>query len=183
VEVLITLIGQNLPPIQSPAIEKPTSASFKKLIHPAIAFWMSRKLVNAQKPTIEGPAVTRISLNPGKSEVDDKVPVLPAPGTALCRVFRMQKQNLHTLRNLIIAAKPLWINYRWDRIDLRVMAVGSTLRNLCFSKSFLDHVYAQLFLGDMANSVAHKLAEFPVVNIQQVCMFPLKRSEEFIQEP
>src|SRR6516162_6981557 len=114
VEVLITLIGQNLPPIQSPAIEKPTSASFKKLIHPAIAFWMSRKLVNAQKPTIEGPAVTRISLNPGKSEVDDKVPVLPAPGTALCRVFRMQKQNLHTLRNLIIAAKPLWINYRWD---------------------------------------------------------------------
>ena len=38
------------------------------------------------------------------------------------------------------------------------------LRNLCFSKSLLDHVYAQLFLGDMANSVAHQLAKLPVAN-------------------
>ena len=126
VDILITLIGQNLPPIQPRAIEKLTPTSFQELIHPEIAFWMSRELVNAQKPAIEGPAVTRIRPNPGKAEVDDKVPGLPAPGTAVCRVFRVQKQNLHTLWSLLTAAKLLWINYRSDQIDLRVMAVGST---------------------------------------------------------
>src|ERR1700756_164433 len=61
VEILIAFHRQNLPPVQTHAIEKPASAPLKHPVHPTIAFRLPRELVNAQDLALQRPTPVGIS--------------------------------------------------------------------------------------------------------------------------
>lgn len=109
-KIFIAQHSKDLPPVQSDAIEKLTSALFKGLINPTITLRMAGKLVNADKPALQEATPLSVNFGPGKTKVDDKVPSLSAPITAVCDVLGMQKQNLHTVWKLQAAMTRIRIN-------------------------------------------------------------------------
>src|SRR3954462_12201051 len=95
-EILIAFHRQDLPPVQPFSIEESPPSLLKNPIHPAVAFRLSGKLVNAQNSAIHCAGPIRIGLSASEAQVDDELPALPDPRPNLGRVFGMQKQNSQT---------------------------------------------------------------------------------------
>src|ERR1700722_12438230 len=75
-KILITLHRQNLPPVQSDAVQKSMPSPLQYLIHPAIPFGLTRKLMNAQNPCSQPPAPLLVGVCARETQIDNQIPAL-----------------------------------------------------------------------------------------------------------
>src|SRR6266404_9974900 len=94
-EIMIAPYRKDFPPVQPHAIQKLAPATFEKLVDPAIAFCLPRKLVNAENTRSRPAAPFLIGKGASETQINDEIPSRSAPYAPPGRVFGMEEENSH----------------------------------------------------------------------------------------